>query len=229
MDESEATGASVSPPTTDTPGSLKKPLPLNPADNKPPHKRIVDEMLHCIDVAADFEVGLETKNAHSPVRPDITVSEGAIWSATSRRTWVAVKMTALLPDSHALIAWSSHIAASRKFLPPSTIEATVPFPGTARIEDMDVILRSPPPNSSSLSTSHPPLTPTQIHHIRELYADLVRICAHAKEKGVKVIVDAEYRCDVFSVSYLNMALMMIFAQLVPASNRRPHPCPYARV
>ena len=203
MDESEATGASVSPSTTDTPGSLTNPLSLNAADNKLPHKRIVDEMLHCIDVAADFEVGLETKNAHSPVQPD-----GAIWTATSRRTWVAMKMTALLPDSHALIAWSSHIAASRKSLPPSSIEATVPFPGTARIEDMDIILRSPSPNSSSsLSASHPPLTPTQIHHIRELYTDLVRICAHAKEKGVKVIVDAEYRCDIFSVSYLNMGYL----------------------
>jgi proline dehydrogenase len=209
VDESEATGASISPSsTTDTPGSLTNPLPLNPADNKPPHKRIVDEMLHCIDVAADFEVGLETKNAHSPVRQDVAVSEGAIWSATSRRTWVAVKMTALLPSSHALIAWSSHITASRKSLPPSTIEATVPFPGTARIEDMDVILRSPAPNSSSsLSTSHPPLTHTQIYHIRELYTDLVRICTHAKEKGVKVIVDAEYRCDIFSVSYLNMGYL----------------------
>ena len=189
MGESEATGASVSP-TTDTPGSLTNPLPLNPADNIPPHKRIIDEMLHCIDVAADFEVGLETKG----VRP---VSEGTIRSATSRRTWVAVKMTALLPDSHALIAWSSHITASRKSLPPFSIEATVPFPGTARIEDMDVILRSGSTSPNPLSASHPPLTPTQIYHIRELYADLSRICTHAKEKGVKVIVDAEYRCVIY--------------------------------
>ena len=195
MDESEATGASVSSsPTTDPPGSLINPLLLNPLDHKPPHKRIIDEMLHCIDVAADFEVGLETKNAHSPFRPDIAASEGARRSTTSRRTWVAMKMTALLPDSHTLIAWSSHITASRKSLPSSSMEATVPFPGTARIEDMDVILRSPSPNSSSvLSTSHPSLTPTQIQHIHELYTDLVRICTHAREKGVKIIVDAEYR------------------------------------
>ena len=196
VDKSEATGASISPsPTTDTPGSLTNPLPLNPADNKPPHKCIVNKMLHCIDIAAEFEVGLETRNMHSPVQPD---------SGTRQQTWVAMKMTALLPDLHALIAWSLHIATSWKYFPPSTIEVTVSFPGTARIEDMDVILCSPSPNPPSLSTSHPPLTFTQIHHNCELYADLVRICTHAKEKGIKVIVDAEYRYDIFSASYLNM-------------------------
>ncbi|KAG6855380.1 hypothetical protein H0H87_003919 [Tephrocybe sp. NHM501043] len=44
-----------------------------------PYKRIVDEMVHCIDVAADFEDGLSGK-VH-----------------TGRRTWVAVKMVRTLP------------------------------------------------------------------------------------------------------------------------------------
>jgi proline dehydrogenase len=192
--ESEATGSSI-PPSPST------------VDGKPPHKRILDEMLHCIDVAADFEVGLEAENAKSTLRGDNATSASVRRSVSGRRTWVALKMTALLPDPHALIAWSSHITASRKSIPSSFIEAAVPFPGMARIEDMDIILpsRSPPhpPNSYfSSSISHPSLTPTQIQHLRDLYGDLVRICTHAREKGIKVIVDAEYRCDDFSSNLL---------------------------
>jgi proline dehydrogenase len=41
---------------------------------KPPHKRIVDEMIRCIDVAADFEDGIADK------------------FRGGRRTWVAVKI-----------------------------------------------------------------------------------------------------------------------------------------
>ena len=43
----------------------------------PPHKRIADEMIRCIDVAADFEDGI----------PNTT--------AGGRRTWVAIKMVSL--------------------------------------------------------------------------------------------------------------------------------------
>ena len=144
---SGATGTSISPSPTIL-------------GDKPPHKRILDEILHCIDVAAEFQVELETNNAKSSLRDNAASASSR--SATGRRTWVALKMTALLPDAHAFIAWSSHITASRKSLPSSSIESTVPFPGTARIEDMDIILHSPPPspNSDSSSfTSHPPLTP----------------------------------------------------------------------
>jgi len=194
--ESDATSTAVSSsPTT--------------VDGKPPHKRIVDEILHSIDVAADFELGLEAENASSSVRADNAASASVRRSGTGRRTWVAFKMSALLPDAHALIAWSSHITASRKSLPSSSIEATVPFPGAARMEDMDIILRSssplPSPTSySPSSTSNPLLTLAQIHHLCDLYADLVSICAHANEKGVKVIVDAEHRYLAFQLTYLKM-------------------------
>jgi proline dehydrogenase len=43
------------------------------ASRSSPHKAIVDEMLRCIDVAADFENGITAKQ-------------------TGRRTWVAVKI-----------------------------------------------------------------------------------------------------------------------------------------
>jgi proline dehydrogenase len=44
----------------------------------PPHKRIVDEMIHCIDVAADFEDSFTDK------------------STGGRRTWVAIKIVSLV-------------------------------------------------------------------------------------------------------------------------------------
>lgn len=47
----------------------------------PPYKRIVNEMIHCIDVAADFE---DTIVGSSP---------------SGRRTWVAVKMACQLYSS----------------------------------------------------------------------------------------------------------------------------------
>ncbi|KAF8972552.1 FAD-linked oxidoreductase-like protein [Flammula alnicola] len=159
-----------------------------------PYKRIVDEMLHCIDIAADFEASLAGK----------TVADGP----HGRRTWVAVKMTALLPDAHALIALSSHITASRKALPSSSREAMVPFPGSAIIEDLDIILKSP-------SSDHSPLTPSQILSIRELYADLVRICTRATEKGVKLILDAEYSWYQPAIDALTLALMREFNSLKP--------------
>ena len=127
----------------------------------PPHKRIVDETLHSIDLAADLEEELKSR---SPL-------------IKGKGTWVSVKMSAMLPDVSALAAVSSFIVQSR---PPSAI----PFPGSPRIEDLDVILNTP-------STGH--LTPSQISGLRELYSDLVRICTRARERGIKITIDAEYR------------------------------------
>ena len=181
VDENEATGASthnsshhssrLAGETNNTHLNVNTPT-------IPPYKRILDEMLHCIDVAADFEEGLAFKPSNSP-------------SVQGRRTWVAIKMTALLPDAHALLALSSSIVASRK--DPRTIakeEAAIPFPGSARIEDLDIILKTP-------SNGHSTLTPAQISGVRELYNNLVRICTRAQERGIKIIVDSEYRYLVF--------------------------------
>ena len=61
------------------------------SSRQPMHKRIVDEMINCIDVAADFE--------------DSEVSKGSL--SSGRRTWVAVKLVGLLYAS------SSHLTYSR--------------------------------------------------------------------------------------------------------------------
>ena len=155
VDEKKATGD----PHTD--GTHNSQLNVG---TTPPHKRIVDETLHCIDAAADLEEELKSKSS----------------SVKGKRTWVAVKMTALLPDASALLALSSFIVESRK----DHAAIHVPFPGSPRIEDLDVILKTP---------SMGQLTPAQVLGVRELYNDLVRICTHARERGIKIIVDAEYR------------------------------------
>lgn len=177
VDENEATGGSTFSSTRDPHGSPSLITPDSPPACAPlSHKDLVNEILHCIDIAADFEDGLSP----SPV-------DGAR-SQTGRRTWVAVKITPLLPDAHALIALSSYITETRKLLPASSPERAVAFPGSARIEDLDAVLR--PSRANGIETM---LTPNHIQYIRDLYADLVRICAKARERGVKIIVDAEYR------------------------------------
>lgn len=146
----------------------------------PPYKRIVDEMLHSIDVVADFEEGLMSETTDSP-------------SVKGRRSWVAIKMTALLPDARALLAFSSSIVESRKDPRTPVKHAVIPFPGSPRIEDLDVILK---PSSTD---RHPTaLTPAQISSVRELYDNLVKICTRAQERGIKIVIDAEYRYVVFS-------------------------------
>ena len=100
-----------------------------------PHKQAVEEMLRCIDIAADFEDALPA---------------GA--GAGGRKTWVAIKMvrpslhavrpllelalthafqTALLPDAQSLINLSSYLMHSRPTLPrpaAQTHTATNPPP-----------------------------------------------------------------------------------------------------
>ncbi|KIY72746.1 FAD-linked oxidoreductase [Cylindrobasidium torrendii FP15055 ss-10] len=122
------------------------------------HKRSVDEMVHCIDVAADFE--------------DIEVGSGS----HGRRTWIAIKLTALLPNAEALLQLSQVILQNRH-------NDSVPFPGCPQSHDLDV-LYAPGPNEH--------ISPENIAALKDLHSDVFRICKRARERGVKVIVDAEY-------------------------------------
>jgi proline dehydrogenase len=49
------------------------------------------------------------------------------------------------------------------------------------------VIRSPSLQDNS------PLTSADITALKELYEDLFRICTRAQERGVKIIIDAEYR------------------------------------
>ncbi|PPQ68478.1 hypothetical protein CVT25_008404 [Psilocybe cyanescens] len=228
VDENEATGASFSssssaervdsPTPSSVPHHAGSVLQLD--SNDAPHKRIVDEMLHCIDVAADFEAGVYDEgngngngNRNNDIEPSSTTT-----TKGGKRTWVAVKMTALLPDAHALIALSSHIVDSKKTLSSVHPEGAVPFPGAARMEDLDVLAPSqssplPPVQVNFNPARTPGMTSAQIRDVRELYADLRRICVRARERGVKVIVDAEYSWYQPAIDALTLALMREFNSL----------------
>ena len=106
-----------------------------------------------------------------------------------KRTWVAIKLSALLPDASALLALSSFIVESSK---KDLVRASIPFPGTPKIGDLDVILKTP-----SIGIGH--FTPAQVLELVELYDDLVTICTHAQKRGIKIIVDAEYRYVVYCI------------------------------
>ncbi|KAF5369423.1 hypothetical protein D9758_002602 [Tetrapyrgos nigripes] len=149
-------------------------------DVEPPYKRIVNEMIRCIDVAADFE--------------DSIVGD----APTGRRTWVAVKMTVLLPDAKSLINLSSYILAARKPLPEEVL-----FPGCPRPTDLDVLYDGRLPSSNLL-------THDDIVSLRELHSDLRRICVRAKECGVKIILDTEYSWYQPAIDALQYSLMREF-------------------
>ncbi|KAJ7649533.1 FAD-linked oxidoreductase [Mycena polygramma] len=147
-----------------------------------PHKAFVEEMMHCIDVAGDFEDSLGVKQ-------------------TGRRTWVAINITALVPDASALIRLSSHIISSR----PPTSSPTVVFPGNPTPSDLDVLYMPKMPRGN--------LSATDVAMLRDLHADLEAICTRAQARGVRLIVDAEYSWYQPAIDALTLALMRRFNAL----------------
>ncbi|KAG6877337.1 hypothetical protein C0992_010247 [Termitomyces sp. T32_za158] len=170
VDESEATGS----PTRGEP---------SPSSSSSPHKRIVEEMIHCVDVAADFEDGVSGKRT------------------SGRRTWVAIKMSALLPDANILIKFSSYLLATRP-------TRSIPYPGCPHASDLDVLRSNHPPPTGTL-------TPHDIAALRDFHADLVRICERAQARGVKIIVDAEYSWYQPAIDALTLSLTRHFNKLPP--------------
>ncbi|KAF7784834.1 hypothetical protein Agabi119p4_999 [Agaricus bisporus var. burnettii] len=140
-------------------------------------KQLIKEIIHSIDVAASFEDALNG----------------------GRRTWVALKLTALLPNAQALTNLSKHIVQSRALEPDQ-----VPFPGCPRSSDLDVILAP---------TSLTPLTEKDTADLRELYSDIHRVCEHAQTRGVKIIIDAEWSWYEPAICAIALALMREFNTL----------------
>ncbi|KAI0641099.1 hypothetical protein C8Q79DRAFT_320471 [Trametes meyenii] len=125
-----------------------------------PHQQVVDETLHCIDVAADFED---------------RYTKGLV----GRRTWVAIKLSAMIADAESLRRFSKYLLEHR---PQST--PPVAFPGRPFPTDLDVLETTPKPGDE--------LTAADINSLRELRQNLVTICTRAKGRGVRLIFDAEY-------------------------------------
>ncbi|KAH9949482.1 FAD-linked oxidoreductase [Amylocystis lapponica] len=141
---------------------------------------MVEETIHCIDVAADFE----DRYAHG--------------SPAGRKTWVAVKLTALLPRAESLISLSKYLVASR----PAP-HRPIAFPGIPLPTDLDVLS----------ARSAGPLTETDIIALRELRADLGTICKRAQERGVRIIIDAEHSWYQPAIDAFGLSLMREFNKL----------------
>jgi len=97
--------------------------------------------------------------------------------------------TALVPDASALLRLSSYILTTRP-----TTSLPIPFPGFPHSTDLDILYK---PNKGTS-----PLSAEDIISLRELHVDLVRICSHGQERGVKITIDAEYRFVTFLVLIL---------------------------
>lgn len=155
------------------------------------HERAVQDLLHSIDVAADSEDSLVTR------------AEGGY--TTARQTWVAIKLSTLLPDPRALTAFSQQILSAGKLLPPTESWKDVPFPGIPRLDDLEILL-----NDTSAGDGKNVLTRGYNRDLQELHSNLVRICTRAKERGVKVTIDAEESWYMPAVDVMTLALMRRF-------------------
>ncbi|KAH7884047.1 FAD-linked oxidoreductase-like protein [Phlebopus sp. FC_14] len=153
---------------------------------QPVYKQFVDEIINSIQVAGDFEDSL---------------AGAGIGTGMGRKTMVAAKLSALLPRAQSLNNFSIHLTRTRPAL-----SRPVPFPGAPSSSDF-AVLRNPVPPAGS------PLTAEDVKELKELYDDLDRICTCAKERGVKVIIDAEHSWYQPAIDAFGLALMEKFNKL----------------
>ncbi|KAG1839647.1 FAD-linked oxidoreductase-like protein [Suillus subalutaceus] len=159
-------------------------------ERQPAHKRIIEEIIRTINASADFEDGRDARqNGH-----------------IGRRTWVSVKLTAMLPNAQSLINLSTHLTNTRAPLEPPVL-----FPGTPSPSDLSIL---------HSSTSTGALTESDIHDLKELYNDLVQICTRAEERGVRVFIDAEHSWYQPAIDAFGHALMEQFNKLPSNGFRR---------
>ncbi|CDO71746.1 hypothetical protein BN946_scf184920.g30 [Trametes cinnabarina] len=162
-------------------GSRKEQAKSTSRDEIAVHKQVVQETLHCIDVAADFE----DKRTHG---------------RNGRRTWVAIKLSAMVPDAEILRKFSKYLVDTR----PGT-RHPVAFPGCPLPSDLDVL--------SARQVTGDLLTSIDLEALRELREDLVSICNRAKERGVRLIFDAEYSWYEPAIDAFTLDMMRTFNKL----------------
>jgi len=157
----------------------------NPAGNasggkESARKRVVKEIIASIDVAADFENGREPSGSRELGRRAFVAVKLVSRRTMSRCIILTVLQTGMLPDCQPLLNFSTYLTHTR-----APLEPPVPFPGTPSSSDLSVLHSSIPTGA---------LTESDIHDLKELYKDLVHICTHAADRGVRVMLDAEHRC-----------------------------------
>ncbi|KAI0761175.1 FAD-linked oxidoreductase-like protein [Trametes elegans] len=145
-----------------------------------PHKQVVFDALHCVDVAADFE------DRHT-------------MGVSGRRTWVAIKLSAMVSNAETLRRFSEHLIKTRPQTSPP-----VAFPGCPLPSDLDVL-------STSGKTDQ--LTDADVAALRELREDLAVICTRAKARNVRLIFDAEYSWYEPAIDAFTLDMMRRFNKL----------------
>ncbi|KAI0825333.1 FAD-linked oxidoreductase [Trametes gibbosa] len=117
-----------------------------------------------------------------------------------RRTWVAIKLSAMVPDAESLRRFSKYLVDNRvQTIPP------VAFPGCPLPTDLDVLAVP-----SKATTT---LTEADVTALVELRQDLVIICTRAKERGVRLIFDAEYSWYEPAIDAYTLDMMRRFNKL----------------
>ncbi|KAI6137375.1 FAD-linked oxidoreductase [Pisolithus sp. B1] len=152
---------------------------------QPVHKRIVEEIILSIDAVGDFEDRLARESG-----------------VEAHGTWITVKLTALLPRAESLRNFSMYLVHTR----PRSSEP-VPFPGTSNSSDLAILDRQHHIQRRSS------LMEEDIPDLQELYVNLRRICMRAKERRIKVAIDAEYTWYQPAIDAFGHALMEEFNKL----------------
>ncbi|KAH9075671.1 FAD-linked oxidoreductase [Lactarius deliciosus] len=160
-----------------------------PSLRKPVHKRIVQEMIRSINVAADFED-----------------SRASADESSGRRTWVAIKLSALLPNPDTLLHLSAHL---------SSLHA-IRLRAISWLSTVRTISRS---SSRMISRLVRHLQRRIWPDLGELLVDLNRICSRARERNVRLIVDAEYSWYQPAIDSISLSLMREFNKDPPSSSR----------
>ncbi|EIW65190.1 FAD-linked oxidoreductase [Trametes versicolor FP-101664 SS1] len=128
----------------------------------------------------------------------------------------AVVQSAMVPNAEILRKFSKYLLDTRP-----QISTAVAFPGCPLPTDLDVL--------AAPSKASGPLTDVDIAALRELREDLVAICTRAKERGVRLIFDAEYSWYEPAIDAFTLDMMRKFNKLParPTSSwfgtRRPEP------
>ncbi|KAG9124342.1 hypothetical protein FRC07_011979 [Ceratobasidium sp. 392] len=148
-------------------------------------KKNVEEILASVNFAGDFE---DTQGG-------------------GRKTWVAVKLTALLPSPDSLKRMSTFLLASRP-------KNDVSYPGTPGSTDLLIL------QNLESSRSFNGLTEDDVKALRELYQDLRKICVRAKDRGVRITVDAEHTWYQPGIDAFVLALSREFNQAPTSGDSR---------
>ncbi|KAG8879803.1 hypothetical protein FRB97_001373 [Tulasnella sp. 331] len=120
------------------------------------YRKNVEEIIHSIEVAGDFE---DQYNVRAK-------------GVAGRTTWVALKLL-------------------------------VHYPGTPQPKDLDILYLTTPPVNS-------PLTTEDLDALKTLREDLGKICTRAKERNVKIVMDAEYTWYQAAIDAIQLSLMREF-------------------